>query len=74
MEKKKKTRQLIQQNARQQHAHMTHSVHLHRHEVLTVPLTVLLHYQITRMTCTLPNQCSNQAGDNQSHPRILFQF
>ena len=71
---KKKQQQLTQQNARQQHAHMTCSVYLHKHDVLTVPLTVLLHYQITRMTCTLPYQCSNQAGDNQSHSIILFQF
>ena len=27
-------------------AHMVHSIHLHRHDVLTVPLTVLLHYPI----------------------------
>ena len=71
MEKKNK-QQLTQQNVRQQCVHMMRSVHLHRHDMLTVPLTVLLNYQITRMTCTLPYQCSNQAGDNQSHSRILF--
>ena len=31
----------------------THSVHLHRHDVLTVPLTFLLHCPITSMTRTL---------------------
>ena len=49
----KKKQQLTQQNARQQHVHMTRSVHLHKHDMLTVPLTVLLHCPITSMTCTL---------------------
>ena len=31
---------------------LTRSVHLHRHDVLTVPLTVLLHYPIRRMMHT----------------------
>ena len=30
---------------------LTRSVHLHRHDVLTVPLTVLLHCPIRRMMC-----------------------
>ena len=34
-------------------AHMTRSVHSHRHDALTVPLMVLLHCSITNMTCTL---------------------
>ena len=39
------------------------SVHLHKHDVLTVPLTVLLHCPIISMTCTLSYQCSNRAGE-----------
>ena len=31
-----KKKQLSRRNARQQHAHMTRSVHFHRHDVLTV--------------------------------------
>ena len=50
---KKKQQQLTRRNARQQRAHMTRSVHLHRHDVLTVPSTVLLHCPITSMTRTL---------------------
>ena len=58
---------------------MTRSVHLHRHDGLTVPLTVLLHYPITSMTrklqawrvnCKLSYKCSNRAGNEQSHARI----
>ena len=33
--------------------HMMHSVYLHRHDVLTVLLTVLLHCSITSMMGTL---------------------
>ena len=33
---------LSRRHARQQRVHMTRSVHLHRHDVLTVPLTVQL--------------------------------
>ena len=61
-------------NVRQQCAHMTYSVHLHRQDVLTVPLTVLLHCPITSMTCTLSYHYSNWAGDDQSHSRILLLF
>ena len=50
------------------------SIHLHRYDVLTVPLTVLLNYPITNMTCTLSYYYSNRAGDNQSCLRILLQF
>ena len=39
------------------------SVHLHKHDVLTVSLTVLLHFPIISMTCTLSYQCSNRAGE-----------
>ena len=49
----KKKRQLTQRNARQQRARMTYSVHLHRHDVLTVPLTVLSNCPITSVTQTL---------------------
>ena len=45
-----KKNQLTRRNARQQRAQMTRSVHLHRHDVLTVPLTVLLYCPITYMT------------------------
>ena len=36
------------------HAHMMRSVHLHSNDVLTVPLTVHLHYSIKSMTHALP--------------------
>ena len=46
--------QLTRRNARQQRAHMTLSGPvLHRHDMLTVPLTVLLHCPITSMTRTV---------------------
>ena len=51
--KEKKNQQLTRRNARQQRARMTRSVHLHRHNELHVPLTVLLHFPITRVTRTL---------------------
>ena len=38
-----KKKLLTQQIARQQAMHMMGSVHLHRYDVLTVPVTVLLH-------------------------------
>ena len=44
-------------------AHTMRSVHLHKHDVLTVPLTVLLYCPIISMTCTLSYQCSNRAGE-----------
>ena len=50
---KLKKKQLTGGNERKQLVHMTCSVHLHRHDVLTVSLTVLLHCSITRETCTL---------------------
>ena len=43
--------------------------YLHCYDMLTVPLTILLYCPITSMTRTLSYQCSNQAGDNQSHSR-----
>ena len=49
----KKKWQLTQRYARQQRARMTHSVHLHRHDVLTVLLTVLSNCPITSVTQTL---------------------
>ena len=45
--------QLTQRNARQQCLHMTSCVHFHRHDMLTVPLTVLLHCPISSMKLTL---------------------
>ena len=48
-----KKNQLTGGNERKQLVHMTCSVHLHRHDVLTVSLTILLHRSITRVTCTL---------------------
>ena len=48
--KRKKKQQLTRQNAGQQY--MTRSVQLPWHDVLTVPLTVLLHCPITHMTRT----------------------
>ena len=42
---------------------MTRSFHLHRHVVMSVPLTVLLHCPITSVTRALV--------DNQSRTRIL---
>ena len=68
--KRKKKATVTRRNARQQY--MTRSVHLHRHDVLSVPLTVLLHCPITNMK--LSYQCSNQAGDYQSRSRISLQF
>ena len=51
--------------------HMTHSVHLHRHEILSVPITVQLHCPITSMMHKLSNQCSIWADGNQYYLRIL---
>ena len=48
-----KKKQLTRWNERKQLVHMTCSVHSHRHDVLTVSLTILLHRSITRVTCTL---------------------
>ena len=47
-----KKKLLTQQIARQQAMHMMGSVHLHRYDVLTVPVTVLLHCPITSMMHT----------------------
>ena len=66
-----KKNQLTWQNVRQVCAHDMFC-YLHRYDMLTVPLTILLHCPITSMTQTLSYQCSNQAGDNQSHSRNLF--
>ena len=49
----KKQQQLSWQNVGQRHVHMTSSVHFHRHDMIIVPLTVLLHCPITSMICTL---------------------
>ena len=66
----KQKQQLTQRNARQQR--VTRSSCLQRHDVLTVPLTVLLHRPITNMTHALSYQCSIRAGDIQSRSRILL--
>ena len=47
-----KKKLLTQRIARQQTMHMMGSVHLHRYDVLTVPVTVLLHCPITSMMHT----------------------
>ena len=44
-----KNQQSTQQNTIQHHALMMCFVHLHGHDVLTVPLTVLLHCPIESM-------------------------
>ena len=49
---------------------MKHSVHLYRHDMLTV----LLLCPFTSMTHTLSYSYSNWAGDNQSCLRIFLQF
>ena len=67
--KEKQQQQLTRRNAGQQRARMTRSIHLRRHDVLTV----LLHCPaITSMTLILSYQCSNRAVDDQSHSRILL--
>ena len=48
-----KYQQLTRRNARQQRALMTRSVYLHRHDVLTFLLIVLLHCPITSVARTL---------------------
>ena len=65
-----KKQQLPRRIARQQRAHMTRTVLVHKQAVLTV----LLHWPITSMTPTLSDWCSNRAGDNQSLSRILLKF
>ena len=57
---KTKKQQFTRRNARQQRPHMTHSVPSYRHDVLTVPFTVLLHCQIAGMTRIL--SCCAQVG------------
>ena len=42
-------KQLTRRNVRQLRTHLTRSVHLHGHDVLTVPFTVLLHCPNTSM-------------------------
>ena len=49
----KRKKMLIRRNTRQQRAPITRSVHLHRHDLVTVLLTVLLRSPIISMTRTL---------------------
>ena len=70
----KKKQQLTRRNARQQRTHMTRFVQLHGHDVLTVPLTVLLYCPITGTTRTLSHWCSNRAGTNQTRSRTLLKL
>ena len=53
---------------------MTHSFQLHGHDVLTVPLTVLLYCPITGTTRTLSYWCSNRADSNQTRSRTLLEL
>ena len=64
--------QLTLRNVRQQCVYIMRSVHLHRHDVLTVPSTVLLHCPTMSLTCTLSYYYSNWAGGDQSCLRILL--
>ena len=48
-----KKKHLTQWNAWQKRMHMVHTVYLHRHDMLTVPLTVLLHSPITSIIITI---------------------
>ena len=52
--KQRQQQQFTRRNARHQRAHMIRSVHLRRHDVLTVPLTVLL--QAWRVHCPISAQ------------------
>lgn len=63
-------KQLTQQNAQQQYAHVANTVHIHRYDMLTV----LLHCLITSMMHALSYSSSNHALDNQSPLRILLQL
>ena len=47
-------KQLTRRNVRQLRTHLTRSVHLHGHDVLTVPFTVLLHCPNTSMMVQPP--------------------
>ena len=69
-----KKQRLVNSAKCQTKAHITRSFHFHRHDVLIVPLTVLLQCPITSMTRTLSYKCSNRAGDNQSRSKFLLQF
>ena len=69
-----KKQHLVNSAKCQTKAHITRSLHFHRHDVLIVPLTVLLQCPITSMTRTLSYKCSNRAGDNQSRSKFLLQF
>ena len=53
-----KKKLLTRRNAEQQRAHMTRSVHLHMHDVLTVPLIVLYTVQVQawRVHCPISAQ------------------
>ena len=57
---KNQKQQFTRRNARQQRAHTTRSVPSYGHDVVTVPLTVLLHCPITSMTRIL--SCCAQIG------------
>ena len=57
---KSQNQRFTRRNARQQRAHMSRSVPSYKHDVLTVPLTDLLHYPITSMTRIL--SCCAQIG------------
>ena len=53
-ESKKRNHQRTRRNARQQRTHLTRSVHLHERDMLTVPLTVLLHCPVQAWRVNYP--------------------
>ena len=59
----RKKKNLTLWNAWQKRTHMTHTVYLHRYDMLTVPLTVLLHSPITSIIITITIS-SNVIGES----------
>ena len=53
-ESKKRNHQWTRRNARQQRTHLTRSVHSHERDMLTVPLTVLLHCPVQAWRVNYP--------------------
>ena len=59
----RKKKNLTLWNAWQKRTHMTHTVYLHRYDMLAVPLTVLLHSPITSIIITITIS-SNVIGES----------